>query len=137
MTAFMDYIKEDKIDLAQVIQVAHHPKAGAVVIFSGEARNHHEGQSVEFLEYEAHVLLAEESIKEILEEAKTKWQLHVAFAQHRVGRVEISETAVVVVTSSSHRKEAYEANQYIIDRIKSEAPIWKKEFFVSGENVWR
>jgi len=128
---------EEKIDLEQMLQMAHHPRAGAVVLFSGEARNHHEGQAVESLEYEAHKELAEESIRQIMEDAKRKWPLHIALAQHRIGKVAISETAVVVITSASHRKEAYEANQYIIDRIKSETPIWKKEFFASGENVWR
>ena len=133
----ISFVVEEKIDLEQMLQMAHHPRAGAVVLFSVEARNHHEGQAVESLEYEAHKELAEESIRQIMEDAKRKWPLHIALAQHRIGKVAISETAVVVITSASHRKEAYEANQYIIDRIKSETPIWKKEFFASGENVWR
>lgn len=133
----LSYITRDKIDLPSILAQAHHAQAGAVVLFSGEARNHHEGREVNFLEYEAHEELASNSIQEILKDAMDKWPLHVALAQHRIGKVEISEAAVVVVTSASHRKEAYEANQYIIDRIKAETPIWKKEFFASGENVWR
>lgn len=133
----MPHLTKDKIDLANILEQAHHERAGAVVLFSGEARNHHEGKEVGFLEYEAHEEMASLSIQEIVREAKEKWPLHVAIAQHRIGKVEISETAVVVVTSASHRKEAYEANQYIIDRIKAETPIWKKEFFASGENTWR
>lgn len=117
--------------------LAHDAKAGAIVLFSGEVRNHHEGQSVDFLEYEAHVEMASKAIFEIIKQAKQKWPLHYVHAQHRIGKVAISESAVVVVTSSAHRDAAYEANRYIIDRIKAEAPIWKKEFFSEGNGVWR
>jgi molybdopterin synthase catalytic subunit len=68
--------------------------------------------------------------------AKAKWGLSVAIAQHRIGRVEIGETAVVVITASAHRSEAYEANRYIIDRIKQEAPIWKCEHYQDGAKEW-
>lgn len=119
------------------MSLAHHAKAGAIVLFSGEVRNHHEGESVDFLEYEAHEEMAAHSIHLILQEAQKKWPLHFAFAQHRIGKIDIMESAVVVVTSSSHRLEAYDANQYIIDRIKEETPIWKKEYFTSGGAKWK
>ncbi len=125
------------IDLGALLASAHHAQAGAVVLFSGEVRNHHEGREVLFLEYEAQEEMALSSIKAILKDAEEKWPLKVAVAQHRIGKVAISESAVVVVTAAAHRKEAYEASQYIIDRIKSETPIWKKEYFLDGENVWR
>jgi molybdopterin synthase catalytic subunit len=133
----MVHITESPIDLNQVLALAHHAKAGAIVLFSGEARNHHEGQAVDLLEYEAHVEMAEALIATILEEAKQKWGLHFAFAQHRIGKVGISESAVVVVTSASHRQEAYEANRHIIDRIKAEVPIWKKEHLSNGKAEWK
>ena len=68
--------------------------------------------------------------------AREKYSLQVAVARHRTGRVAVSETAVVVVTTSAHRGEAYAANQYIIDRIKREAPIWKREYFTDGASEW-
>jgi molybdopterin synthase catalytic subunit len=124
------------IDLADLLAEAHHPAAGAVVLFSGEVRASNNGRDVTFLEYEAHVPLAEKMIPEILAEAKERWGLTVAVAQHRIGRVEIGETAVVVITASAHRSEAYAANRHIIDRIKHEAPIWKCEHYADGTSEW-
>lgn len=131
------HITHTLIDLNKIVSLAHHAKAGAIVLFSGEVRNHHEGESVDFLEYEAHEEMADRSIQEILQDTNLKWPLHFAFAQHRIGKVDIMESAVVVVTSASHRGEAYEANQYIIGRIKSETPIWKKEYFTTGDAKWK
>lgn len=130
------YISYEPINIQHIVAEAHHDKAGAQVIFLGDVRNHHKGQSVDYLEYEAHEVLAEESIAGILNDAKSKFDLHEAVCQHRVGKVEIAQTAVIVVTAASHRKEAYAANQYIIDRVKYEAPIWKKEFFSDGSSEW-
>ena len=62
--------------------------------------------------------------------------MHPAIAQHRTGKVAIGETAVVVITASAHRSEAYAANRYIIDRIKHEAPIWKCEYYKDGSHEW-
>jgi molybdopterin synthase catalytic subunit len=115
---------------------AHHPGAGAVVLFSGEVRDNNRGQAVAFLEYEAHAPLAEKLIAEILAEAKVRWSLHIAVAQHRTGKVVVGDTAVVIITASAHRSEAYAANRYIIDRIKHEAPIWKCEYYTDGTHQW-
>ena len=115
---------------------AHHPGAGAVVLFSGEVRDNNRGEAVAFLEYEAHAPLAEKLIAEILAEAKARWSLHIAVAQHRTGKVVVGDTAVVVITASAHRSEAYAANRYIIDRIKHEAPIWKCEYYADGTHQW-
>ncbi|HXD79047.1 MAG TPA: molybdenum cofactor biosynthesis protein MoaE [Puia sp.] len=124
------------IDLAALVAAAHHPGAGAVVLFSGEVRDSNHGKPVAFLEYEAHAELAEKMIGEIMAEAKLRWGLSVVLAQHRVGRVAVGETAVVVITSAAHRGEAYAANRHIIDRIKHEAPIWKCEYFADGTREW-
>ncbi len=130
------YISAEPIDLNTFLARAHHEKAGAIVLFSGEVRNHHQGKSVSRLEYEAYGPMAEKMIKDILEDAKARFELHFADACHRVGPVDIKESAVVVVTSSSHRDEAYAANRHIIDRIKFEVPIWKKEHFADGTFIW-
>jgi molybdopterin synthase catalytic subunit len=130
------YVVSQPIDLAGLLAAGHHPAAGAVVLFSGEVRDSNLGRAVAYLEYEAHVPLAEKMIGEILAEAKAKWGLSVAIAQHRIGQVEIGETAVVVITASPHRSEAYAANRHIIDRIKHEAPIWKCEHYQDGTKEW-
>lgn len=130
------YISAEPLAIGELLSNAHHPKAGAIVLFSGEVRDHNAGKEVLWLEYEAHSVLAAKMIKEILEEAKMKWPLNIAIAQHRIGKVEIGESAVVVITASPHRKEAYAANRFIIDKIKHEVPIWKCELFADGTKEW-
>lgn len=132
----MDYITKKEIDLAALLKQSHCPSAGAVVLFSGEVRNHNAGKSVKFLEYEAHVSMASKMIAEILLAARNRWCLSIAAAQHRIGKVKISESAVVVITASAHREAAYASNRYIINRIKHEVPIWKCEYFEDGGKEW-
>ncbi len=129
-------IVTDLIDIAALLREAHRPEAGGIVLFSGEVRNNHKGRAVQFLEYEAYVPLATKMMKAIVDEARQRWGLHFAAAVHRVGKVEISESAVAVVTAHGHRKEAYEANQFIIDAIKRDVPIWKCEHYADGSHEW-
>lgn len=131
-----DFISSHPIDVADLLKAAHHPGAGAVVLFSGEVRDNNRGRAVAYLEYESHAPLAAKMILEILQAAREKWALQIAIARHRTGKVAIGETAVVVITASAHRSEAYAANRYIIDRIKHEAPIWKCEYFADGSHEW-
>ena len=131
-----DPISESLIDLPAIIALAHHPKAGAIVLFSGEVRNHSKDKKVTHLIYEAYVPMARKMILETIEKAKSKFDLHQAICIHRVGQVGICEAAIVVVTASSHREEAYAANRFIIEKVKHEAPIWKNEFFEDGTSEW-
>lgn len=124
------------INLPNLLAQSHHANCGAVVLFSGEVRNNNLDKEVQHLEFEAFEPMANSMIKEILDFAKEKWKLEIAICQHRLGKVEISESAVCVITSSKHRKEAYEANQYIMERVKHEVPIWKKEYFLDGSYEW-
>jgi molybdopterin synthase catalytic subunit len=124
------------INVPAIFSAIHDPKAGAVVLFSGEVRNHSHGKHVSHLEYEAYEPMAIKMIKDIVGEAKEKWELHQAICIHRTGSVAVGESAVLVITCSSHRENAYAANRYIIDRVKHEAPIWKKEFFEDGTFDW-
>ena len=86
------------IDVVALFQQAHHPKAGGIVLFSGEVRNHHADKKVTHLEYEAFVPMAEKMIREITATAIEKFGLHSAICVHRIGRVDICESAVVVIT---------------------------------------
>ncbi len=130
------YISAEPLDIIGLLREAHHPAAGAVVLFSGEVRNANSGKAVDYLEYEAQISMASKMIREILVEAKEKWKLNIAVAQHRIGKVAVCESAVVVITASAHRSEAYAANRHIIDRIKHEVPIWKCEYFTDGTKEW-
>jgi molybdopterin synthase catalytic subunit len=132
----VNYVSKTPLDVAALMSKAHHSKSGAVVLFSGEVREGNAGKAVAYLEYEAHISMASKMIDAILNEAVSRWSLNVAIAQHRVGKLEVGECAVVVITSSAHRKEAYQANQFIIDKIKHEVPIWKCEYFTDGTREW-
>ena len=105
------------------------PRAGAVVTFSGVTRE------VERLEYEAYAEMAEERIATIVSEAVERHGLCAAAAEHRVGAVPLSEPSVIVAVSAPHRGEAFAGGREIIDRLKAEAPIWKKEV-EGGEGRW-
>ena len=134
--ASFEYISSAPLDLCHLLSLAHHPAAGAVVLFSGEVRDSNVGKEVDHLEYEAQPSMASKMIRAILNEAISRWSLQFAIARHRVGKVQIGESAVVVITSSRHRKEAYEASQFIISKIKHEVPIWKCEYFTDGSKEW-
>ena len=113
-------------------QLADHvrdPRAGAIVTFTGVTRE------VERLEYEAYVEMAEERIAAIVAEAVERHGLCAAAAEHRIGDVPLTEPSVIVAASSAHRGEAFAGAREIIDRVKAEAPIWKKEI-EGGEGRW-
>lgn len=126
----------DRIEILNLLNQVQHPGAGGVVLFSGEVRNLNNGREVSYLEYEAEPVMADKHIKLIILDAIQKFNLHGAACIHRIGKVPIGESAVVVVTAHIHRKEAYRANEFIIDRVKHEVPIWKKEFFTDGTHLW-
>lgn len=132
----MKHLQHSSIDFNEVLKKSHHPESGAVVIMSGEVRDNNKGRQVTHLEYEAYETMADKMIGQILEEAKNKFKLNTAICIHRLGYLEVSECAVVVLTGAGHRKEAYDANRYIIARVKAEVPIWKHEFFSDGTSEW-
>lgn len=112
------------------------PNCGAVVTFCGTVRNSSTtGNLITSLEYEASAELAEKRMLEILEEARVRWpQLGAIAVHHRVGTVELLETAVVVAVSSPHREEAFEAAKFCIDTLKSTVPMWKREVWEGGSS---
>lgn len=109
------------------------PEAGAVTVFTGHVREWTKGIRTVYLAYEAYVPMAEKKLAEIGDEITGKWpETRVAIA-HRIGKLEIGDVAVVIAVSSPHRRIAYEANEYAIERIKEMVPIWKKEVWENGE----
>ncbi len=112
------------------------PGACGVVIFSGVVRNQTDGRGVKFLEYEAHAPMAEAKMREIGAEIHARWSgVRRVAMLHRVGRLEIGESSVLIAVSAAHRAEAFEACRYAIDILKRTVPVWKKEHFEDGE-VW-
>lgn len=131
-----EFLTYNPIDIPLILSKIHSPLTGGIVLFSGEVRNKNKGRDVQYLEYEAFEIMAEKIIKEILDYARVKWMLTNAICMHRLGRLDISDCAVIVITCSAHRAEAYEANRFIIEKVKMEVPIWKKEFFADGTFEW-
>lgn len=110
--------------------------AGAIVLFSGVVRDHTGSRRVKFLEYEAHAPMAEAKMREIAAAARDRWPALKRIAiVHRVGRLEIGESSVMIAVSSPHRRDAFEACHFAIDTLKRTVPVWKKEYFEDGE-VW-
>ncbi len=101
-------------------------KAGAVVIFVGKVRDL-EDDNLRYLEIESFEDLAKNQIKEICDDAANKWDLELILVKHRFGRLKINDNIVLVITCSKHRKNAYEASEFIMDYLKSNVPFWKKE----------
>lgn len=108
---------------------------GAVVTFLGVTRDNNAGRNVDYLEYEAYRPMADEQMHVIIDEMKSRWEIGRVAVAHRTGRVDIGETSMVVAVGAPHRKPAFDAALYFIDRLKEVVPIWKKEVFEGGE-VW-
>jgi molybdopterin synthase catalytic subunit len=112
------------------------PGAGGIALFSGVVRNETGGRPVKFLEYEAYAPMAEAKMREIGADVRQRWPSVKRVAmQHRIGRLEIGESSVLIAVSAAHRQEAFEACKYAIDTLKKIVPVWKKEHFEDGE-VW-
>jgi molybdopterin synthase catalytic subunit len=129
-------IIRDEIDLEGLRRRAQAPRAGAVLIFCGDVRNHSLEKDVSFLEYEAHERMALKQITKIIEQAQQKWEMHKVEVIHRLGKLKVTDCSIAISVSTSHRNDAYEASRYIIDTIKHSVPIWKKEHFVNGLSNW-
>lgn len=105
---------------------------GALGTFVGVVRRTHKGREVRYLEYEAHTALALRAFEIITAEAAETWPDVRLAVHHRIGRIEIGESSVLVAAAAAHRDEAFRACRYAIERVKQIAPIWKHEFFVDG-----
>jgi molybdopterin synthase catalytic subunit len=131
----MIYITSEPLNPQEVTDLVRKDSNGAVVTFLGTTRDFSEGRRVLYLEYEAYHPMAENMLRQIAQEVRDKWGIEDMAIAHRVGKLEIGEISLVVAMASPHRKDAFEASQYAMDRIKAIVPIWKKEVFQGGE-VW-
>ncbi|WP_176585257.1 molybdenum cofactor biosynthesis protein MoaE [Priestia megaterium] len=120
------------IAVDEIITKVSRRDAGAITTFIGTVREFTKGKKTLSLEYQAYVPMAVKMLSQIGNEIQEKWPDALTAITHRVGKLEITEVAVVIAVSSPHRKTAYEANEYAIERIKQIVPIWKKEFWEDG-----
>jgi len=131
----MIFISKQVIIPEELTEFVKDPRAGALVTFSGVVRNNSSGRDVVRMEYEAHEEMAAEQIKDIVQDANEKFPVFKIAVRHRIGMLEVGEISVFIAVSAIHRNEAFKACEYIINSIKSKAPIWKKEYFQEGA-VW-
>jgi molybdopterin synthase catalytic subunit len=126
-------LSEDQLAVSDMIKQIVRDDCGAIVTFEGTTRSPSDGKVVRLLEYEAYEERALNQLKELANEAVDKFGLGGVAAAHRTGAVPVGEVSVVVSCVAAHRDQAFEGARWLIDRIKADAAIWKKEVFEDGE----
>ena len=129
-------VTSEPLDGERLMAAVRRDGSGAVVLFSGVARDHSEGRRVRALEYDAYPSMAEKKLREVADEVRARWPITAIGVLHRTGRLAIGETSLLVAVSAAHRREAFEACHYAVDRIKEIVPIWKKEIWEDGDGAW-
>jgi molybdopterin synthase catalytic subunit len=124
------------IDAARLLDEATSPQAGAVVLFLGTTRELTNGRRTVTLDYEAYGPMAERKLVELEAEARRRWPMVECFIVHRVGCVPLGEASVAIVVSTAHRADAFAAGQWLIDTLKQDVPIWKREQWADGTTEW-
>ena len=127
------FIYETSLSLDRAVNAIQDENGGGEAIFIGRVRRWNEGKRIRHLFYECHVPMADAEIGKLIGEMFERWPLLKVHIEHRIGKLEIGEIAVIVAVSSEHRKEAMEACRYGIDELKHRVPIWKKEVSEDGE----
>ena len=131
----MIQLTSEPLNPEDLVRSVRSDASGAVVLFYGVVRNHNEGRAVEYLEYEAYPELAERQLTAVAEEIQHRFAIDDIAIAHRIGRLEIGETSLLVAVASAHRADGFTACHAAVDRIKETVPIWKKEHW-SGGGVW-
>ena len=126
-------VTAEPLDSQRLVEAVRKDESGAVALFFGVARNHSEGRRVRALEYDAYTSMAEKKLREVGAEVRARWPITGIGVLHRTGVLAIGEASLLVAVSAAHRKEAFEACHYAVDRIKEIVPIWKKEIWEDGE----
>ncbi len=128
-------IVHDRIDAHTTVTSLERPEDGALVIFDGMVRNHSRGRRTLYLVYEAYEEMALEQMRALAVKAIADFPIRDVAMVHRLGRIEIGESSVLIAVASAHRAAAFEACRWLIDTLKKTVPIWKKEYFEDGA-VW-
>ncbi len=128
-------LTREPIDAAKLIAAVRRGEDGAVVVFDGVVRNNSRGRLTLHLDYEAYEEMAAKQMNELAREARSRFGVRHVTLVHRLGRLQVGETSVLVVVASAHRAPAFEACRWLIDVLKKSVPIWKKETFQDGA-VW-
>jgi MoaE-MoaD fusion protein len=128
-------IVHEVIETASILEAIKRPEDGGAAVFEGMVRNHTRGRRTLYLDYEAYEEMALKQMEELAGQALARFAVRDVALVHRLGRLEIGETSVLIVVASAHRPAAFDACRWLIDTLKRTVPIWKKEYFVDGA-VW-
>jgi len=128
-------IVHNPISAQSILERVKGPEEGAVVVFDGIVRNHTGGRRTLYLDYEAYEPMALEKMREVAAALRARFQVSGLAIVHRLGRLEIGESSVLIAVSAPHRAVAFDACRFGIDTLKRSVPIWKKEYFADGA-VW-
>ena len=132
----MIQLTDDPIDTTALLNRVRHPEAGAVVLFLGTTRELTGGRQTVALDYEAYREMAQRQLAELEAEARRRWPVIECSITHRLGRVPPTEASVAIVVSTPHRSDAFAAGQWLIDSLKRDVPIWKREQWADGTQEW-
>lgn len=136
MLATIIELTNGPIDYAELTERVRSNQAGAVVLFLGTVREMTSGRQTSSLDYEGYPEMAEKTMAEIDREAREKWPIVNSGIVHRLGHLELGEISVAVAVSTPHRRQAFEAGQFLIDQLKVRVPVWKKENWSDGTTEW-
>lgn len=129
-------VQTELLDIQDAYDFVTDPAHGAVDVFIGAVRNHHEGNSVQGITYDVHEVLATKTFRDICEEAQKRWGDIKIYMSHYKGELPIGGISVIIAVSSAHRAESFEACRYIIEELKKRSPIWKQEHYQDGPSEW-
>ncbi|MEC3883573.1 molybdenum cofactor biosynthesis protein MoaE [Halobacillus sp. HZG1] len=127
------WITTEPLKVEEVTKRVIRREAGAINTFIGTVREFTKGKRTLYLEYETYKEMAEKKLEQIAVEIEKQWPSAQVVIAHRVGRLDITDIAVMIAVSTPHRNDSYEASRYAIERIKEIVPIWKKEHWEDGE----
>jgi molybdopterin synthase catalytic subunit len=129
------FLTAEPIDLAPLVASVQSPARGGVASFLGLVRDQHGGRRVLRLQYSAYASMVEAECARIVAEAEARWPAKVAL-RHRIGSLEVGETAIAVVAGAAHRDAAFDACRYAVEEVKRRVPIWKQECYADGSIEW-
>ncbi len=126
-------LREEPLDPVAIAADIRSDADGALVLFQGIVREHSRGKQVRALVYEAYGSMANKQMEDLTEEARRRWPISDVAVVHRIGTLQVGEVSVVIAVAASHRGEAFDACEWLIDELKHTVPIWKKEVYTEGE----
>lgn len=130
-------IQSAPLDITRLLDETEDDHCGALVVFTGTVRNHHDEQAVLRLSYSANEVMASRTIRKVEAEALNKFEITQCRIEHRIGNLNVGDTTVIAVVRAAHREAAFEAAKYAIDEVKKRAEIWKEEHYADGRSEFR